>query len=62
MRFPLGGIQLTHLIEEDPPRLQNRNFSEKNSKLTGLRLAMMTNRIADGPRDVAVGATTIKEI
>lgn len=62
MRFYLGGIQATHLIEEDPPRLQNRNFSEKNSKLTGLGLAMMTNRMVDRPMDVAVGATTIKEM
>ncbi|MCJ1348207.1 hypothetical protein MMC31_006438 [Peltigera leucophlebia] len=62
MRFYLGGIQATHLIEEDPPRLQNGNFSEKNSKLTGLGLAMMTNRMADDPMDVAVGATTIKEM
>lgn len=62
MRFYLGDIQATHLITEDPPWLQNGNFSEKNSKLTGLGLAMMTNRMADGPMDVAVGATTIKEM
>ena len=62
MRFYLGAIQATHLIDEDPLRLQNGNFSEKNSKLTGLGLAIMTNRIADGPMDVAVGATTIKEM
>lgn len=62
MRFYLGGIQATHLIEEDPPLLQNGNISEKNAKLTGLGLAMMTNRMADGPIDVAVGATTIKEM
>ena len=62
MRFYLGGIQATNLINEDFSRLQNGNFSEKNSKLTRLRLAMMTNRIVDGPMDVAVGATTIKEM
>lgn len=62
MRFYLGGIQTTYLIGEDPPRLQNENFSKKNSKLTRFRLAIMTNRMADGPMDIAVGITTIKRI
>lgn len=62
MRLYLGSIQATHFIKEDPPQLQTGNFSKKNSKLIRLRLAMMTNRMADGPMDVVGSATTIKEM
>ncbi len=44
------------------PSTLKRKIQQKKSKLTGLGLAMMTNRMANGPRDVTVGATTIKEM
>lgn len=62
MRFCLGGIQATHLIEKEPLHLQNGNFSKKDLKLTELGLAMMTNRMADDSMDVAVGALITKKI
>lgn len=62
MHFYLGSILSTHLIEKNPPRIQNRNFSKKNLKLTRFGLAIMPNKIANGFMNIAVRRITIKKI
>lgn len=61
--FSLGGLQAgLGLIEADPPRTVNGNFSAANVKLTGEALSFMTSKMGDAAMDLADGAETVKEL
>lgn len=62
MRFSHGGLQALGLIEADPPRTVNGNFSAPNVKLTGQALSLMTSKMGDAAMDLTDGADTIKEL
>lgn len=62
MRFYLEDIQAIYLIQKNSPCFQNRNFSKKNLKLTGLKQTIITTKMANGPMNVIVDITTIKKM
>lgn len=61
MRFSLESLQALPLIEKNPPRIANGNFSAVNVRLMGQALFLMTIKMGDAVIDLANSAETIKK-
>lgn len=62
MRFSLRGLQALALVDANPPRVANGNFSAANVKLTGQALSLMTSEMGDAAMGIVTGTDTIKEL